>query len=275
MPDKVDSEQPATSPPGRSRRRTIALSALAIAIPLVPVVVGVALASDHFGGTSTATIAAPAPVRKVVVRPLHRSVPGGYGALVALVRHPTPMRTAPGGRIFARLGTKTGFGSPSVVLVAKYQTGWLGVVSPIAGNGRLGWIRKSATHLSRVPWEIKVSLSARKVTVLDHGRIVHRYTVAIGAPYAPTPTGRFAVTDLLRTGDPTGPYGCCIVALSAESPHAIQGWDGGNRIAIHSTPDTSSIGLPVSHGCMRLTLPEGQWLLAHIPLGTPTVINTT
>ena len=112
------------------------------------------------------------------------------------------------------------------------------------------------------------------LTVLHNGKAVERYTIAVGAPTSPTPTGRFAVTDRLTTGDPQGPYGCCILALSALAPHAIQGWSGGNRIAIHSTPETSSIGQPVSHGCMRLTLAEGRWLLDHIPLGTPTVIST-
>ena len=109
--------------------------------------------------------------------------------------------------------------------------------------------------------------------MLENGHVREKYKVAIGRPTAPTPTGRFAVTDRLNTGDPSGPYGCCVLALSAESPHAIQGWGGGNRIAIHSTPETSSIGLPVSHGCLRLTLPEGRWLLQHIPLGTPTIIR--
>ena len=80
--------------------------------------------------------------------------------------------------------------------------------------------------------------------------------------------------DRLTTGDPSGPYGCCILALSAKAPHAIQGWNGGDRIAIHSTPDTGSIGLPVSHGCLRLTLAEGRWLIDHIPLGTPTIISS-
>ena len=64
-----------------------------------------------------------------------------------------------------------------------------------------------------------------------------------------------------------------MLALSAKSPHEIEGWNGGDRIAIHSTPETSSIGLPVSHGCLRLTLAEGRWLMAHIPLGTPTLIS--
>lgn len=268
----MDLEQPSTPPKRSGHRRRVALTALALLVPLIPVGVGVALATNNSGEAKTVAGPKPAPVKNVGVKP---TVPGGYGALVARVRHATPMRAAPGGRVFAQLGTRTGFGSPDVVWVVRHQSGWLGVVSPLAGNGRLGWIRQSATRLHRVPWEITVSLGARKVTVLDHGHVVHRYTVAIGAPDAPTPTGRFAVTDLLSTGDPTGPYGCCIVALSAKSPHAIQGWDGGDRIAIHSTPETSSIGEAVSHGCMRLTLPEGQWLLDHIPLGTPTLINST
>jgi lipoprotein-anchoring transpeptidase ErfK/SrfK len=147
-------------------------------------------------------------------------------------------------------------------------------VSPAAGNNQVGWIPASVASLSRVDWELKVSLSARRLTVLDHGRVTQRYTVAVGAPTAPTPTGRFAVTDRLLTGDPAGPYGCCILALSAKAPHAIQDWSGGNRIAIHSTPETQTIGEAASHGCVRLTLAEGKWLVNHIPLGTPTVISS-
>jgi lipoprotein-anchoring transpeptidase ErfK/SrfK len=104
--------------------------------------------------------------------------------------------------------------------------------------------------------------------------VLKRYLIAIGRPDAPTPSGRFAVTDRLLTGDPAGPYGCCILALSAHSPHAIQGWTGGDRIAIHSTPDAATIGEAVSHGCMRVTMDNGRWLLAHIPLGTPTLITS-
>jgi len=161
-----------------------------------------------------------------------------------------------------------------VLWVVERAPGWLGVIGTAAGNGRVGWIPASAASLDRVAWELKVSLSARRVTVIDAGKVLQRYTVAVGAPDSPTPTGRFEVTDRLATGDPTGSYGCCILALSAHSPHAIQHWSGGDRIAIHSTPESSSIGHPVSHGCMRLTLAEGRWLLDHVPLGTPVLISS-
>jgi lipoprotein-anchoring transpeptidase ErfK/SrfK len=149
--------------------------------------------------------------------------------------------------------------------------GWVGVVATQAGNGPVSWIQQGAVSLGRVAWELKVSLGARRLTVLDAGQVIRQFTVAIGRPGAPTPTGRFAVTDRLRTGNDGGPYGCCILALSAHSP---QGWAGGDRIAIHSTPDVTSIGAAASHGCVRVTLAQGRWLLAHIPLGTPTLISS-
>ena len=193
---------------------------------------------------------------------------------MALLVHATTMRTTPDGRSLAKISTRTSFGSPATFLVVRTSGNWLGVLSPVAGNGHLGWIRRSAVSFFLVDWRLEVNLSAKKLTVLENGKGVERYTVAVGRPDAPTPTGHFAVTDRLATHDPSGPYGCCILALSAESPHAIQGWSGGNRIAIHSTPDSGSIGEAVSHGCVRVTFADGTWLLKHIPLGTPTVIRT-
>lgn len=286
--------------PEPDRRRLRALVAgIAVLVPLIPIVVGVTLAAGtgataaagHFAPyrtattsgqttghtttqTTTTTTAAGAPSRSSLGGTRGLALPPGSGALVATVLHRTGMRSSPGGRVFAAVSTKTIFGSPQVLSVARTSGRWLGVVSPQAGNNHLGWIPASDTSLGRVNWELKVSLAARMVTVLDNGRALKHYTVAIGRPTAPTPTGRFAVTDRLTTGDPSGPYGCCILALSAEAPHAIQDWSGGNRIAIHSTPETSSIGLPISHGCLRLTLAEGRWLINHIPLGTPALISS-
>jgi hypothetical protein len=267
---------------GRSRRRLIVAGAIAL-VPLLPVIVALLLSSGGGGaGATAATTTAPATVAghfdpvtpAPKAAPQNLLLPPGAGALVAALQHSTGLRSAPGGRIFARLATRTEFGSPEVLWVAKLSGRWLGVVTPQSGNGHLGWIPASDASLSRVDWQIKVSLSHHLLRVLRNGRTVRRFAVAVGMPSAPTPTGRFAVTDRLNTGDPSGPYGCCIVALSAKAPHAIQDWSGGNRIAIHSTPETWTIGENASHGCLRLTLAEGRWLLEHIPLGTPAIIST-
>jgi lipoprotein-anchoring transpeptidase ErfK/SrfK len=271
--------------PRRARRRLVI--ALAALIPAVPIAIGIALGLGQSGPGTAAAVTTTAGFTPVASRPSQPArppakphaqslppIPAGPGALVALVLRPTALRATPGGSTLAHLATRTQFGSPETVLVVRRVPGWLGVVATQAGNGRTAWIAQSAASLSRVTWELKVSLAARRLTVLDAGRTIETYTVAVGQPGAPTPTGRFAVTDRLLTGDPGGPYGCCILALSAHSPHAIQGWTGGNRIAIHSTPETASIGEAASHGCVRVTLAEGRWLLAHIPLGTPALISS-
>jgi lipoprotein-anchoring transpeptidase ErfK/SrfK len=271
---------------GKRRRRLLA--GLAGLIPIVPIIVGVLLssggsaaqASNSSGYTPSASpqpgtthFGSPAS-SQLSPTPDPAGLPPGRGSVIAYVPHGTDLRVSPGGRRLARLPAKTEFGSPQVLWVVAHTDRWLGVVSTLAGNGRIGWIPRSAASLSRTTWQVKVSLSARRLSVLHDGKLLAHYTVAVGRSTAPTPTGRFAVTDRLNTNDPAGPYGCCILALSAHSPHAIQGWNGGNRIAIHSTPETASIGQPDSHGCVRVTLPEGRWLLAHVPLGTPTLISS-
>jgi lipoprotein-anchoring transpeptidase ErfK/SrfK len=249
------------------------LAGVLASLALVPIAAGLLLTG---GGSARATPAAAVfiPVRQPKApasKPPSDALPSN-GALVALVVHATTMYAKPGGATLAQVPTHTGFGAPQTVWVVARSRGWLGVISTLAGNNRVGWIPQSSSNLGVVKWQLKISLARRTLTVLDDGRVLRRIKVAIGRVSAPTPTGRFAVTDRLLTGDPGGPYGCCILALSAHSPHAIQGWSGGNRIAIHSTPDPSSIGQPVSHGCVRVRLADGRWLIAHIPLGTPALI---
>ncbi len=250
-------------------------AAVAAAVPLIPLVIGLSLSGGSAPAKPRPSAARFDPVGTVRprVRPGLR-LPAGSGALVALVIHRTEMRVAPGGHVVAAVPVRTPFGSPDAMWVRRIHGRWLGVASQLAGNNRVGWIPAADASLSRVEWKLRVSLSARRLTVMQGGRVLQQYRVAVGAPDSPTPTGSFAVTDRLRTGDPAGPYGCCILALSAVAPHAIQGWSGGNRIAIHSTPETSTIGEAVSHGCVRLTLAEGRWLLLHVPIGTPTFITS-
>lgn len=269
--------------PSTPRRGPLrAVVGLVALIPLILLVIGMGLTS---GATSSGqagaasgskfTVAGATTTAQAAPRRTgpHLTLPGGQGALVAQVMHTVALRSRPHGAVLARAQARTSFGSQDVMLVRRVSGDWLGVVSALLPNSRIGWIPAADASLSRVDWSLRVSLSQRRLTVRRGSAVVARYTVAIGMPSAPTPTGSFAVTDRLLTGDPSGPYGCCIVALSAKAPHAIQDWNGGNRIAIHSTPETSSIGEAASHGCLRLTLAEGRWLVNHIPLGTPAVIS--
>ncbi len=253
------------------------LRVLSPLVLVLPVIVGALLLSG--GGRSASSTARRGftPVRshsRSRSRSTHTAtLPAGRGALVALVARATQLRAAPNGRVLGALGGRTQFGSPRILLVVRVSAGWLGVVSELAGNGRLGWVPRSGVTLGRDLYLVRASLAARRLTVLRDGRVLASYTIGIGAADAPTPTGRFAVTDRLVTNDPGGPYGCCILALSATAPHAIPGWTGGNRIAIHATPATETIGEPDSHGCLHVTQAEARWLIDNVPLGTPTDIT--
>ncbi len=266
-------------PTSRFAWRPIA-AGVALLVAVVPLLVGLLLTGGSSGQTASVPQTqgnskpfVPVITKKVSLVP-NRLLPAGKGSLIAEVQHATVMRSKPGGgRIITKVKTETTYGSVQALWVVRLSGSWLGVISNLAGNNQVGWIPASSASLSRVNWKLEASLSHRQLTVVHNGKPVAHYSIAVGAPADPTPTGRFAVTDRLTTGDPAGPYGCCILALSAVAPHAIQDWSGGNRIAIHSTPEVESIGKPVSHGCMRLTLAEGRWLISHIPLGTPAVVS--
>jgi lipoprotein-anchoring transpeptidase ErfK/SrfK len=194
--------------------------------------------------------------------------------VVALVRHPVAERSAPrrGAHVLGTIGTHTQFGSRTAVPVVRHRGAWLGVISDLAGNGHLGWIPASATSLTDVGWRIYVSLDRQQITVFYGSEVVRRIRTSTGVAGAATPTGHFAVTDRLSTGVEEGPYGCCILALSAVQPLHLSDWDGGYRIAIHATDDTAALGHPASHGCAHVDDTDGRWLLGHIPDGTLVVI---
>jgi lipoprotein-anchoring transpeptidase ErfK/SrfK len=160
------------------------------------------------------------------------------------------LRATPGGRAVATVAKRTEFGSPRILAVVRRRPGWLGVIAPELPNGRIGWIAERRADLVSEPVRIRIDLAERRLTVLRRGRAVMRIRVGVGAAGTPTPTGRFAVTDGLRT-TPGSVYGCCILALSAHQPHIAQGWTGGDRIAVHGTTAPSTIGAATSNGCLH------------------------
>jgi lipoprotein-anchoring transpeptidase ErfK/SrfK len=190
------------------------------------------------------------------------------GDPVARVVRRTTLRATPGGRVLATLAPRTQWGTPRYLPVVRRRAGWLGVVATEAPNGRVSWVRASATRAAVTPTRILVDLSRRRLRVVDHrGRTVLTMTVGIGAATTPTPVGRFAVTDGLRASPGSG-YGCCILALSGHQPDVPQGWTGGDRLAVHGTSDPSSIGQAASHGCLRASDDDLRRLMRRVGLGT-------
>jgi lipoprotein-anchoring transpeptidase ErfK/SrfK len=194
------------------------------------------------------------------------------GSLAFHVTRRAQLRRQPGGKIVATIKTKTEFKSPTILAVAARKPGWV-LVRTTLEKQHVGWLPTSAGTLFEEPRTIVIDLSAKTLTVFHRGTMTDRYKVAIGTDATPTPTGRYAVTDRLRTGDANGDYGCCILALNAHQDKIAQGWGGGDRVAIHATPHTWTLGKQVSHGCVRASNDALRQLMRRIRLGTPVRIK--
>ncbi len=214
----------------------------------------------HF--TAAAPTPSPAPARPA----------GRY--LTAALTHPVRLYEKRGGRVLTRIKPKTEFGSQAILGVLRRRGDWLQVVVSHLPNAHPGWIRVTrGTFLHATDIQIRVDRSDRTAVLRDDGRTVLTFPVAVGRPGNETPLGRYAVTDKLKPVDGTSPYGCCALALTGHQTKLEPGWPGGDRLAIHGTPATWSIGQAVSLGCMRAPEKALRRLMRRVPLGAPVVIR--
>jgi lipoprotein-anchoring transpeptidase ErfK/SrfK len=226
--------------------------------------------------TRTATTAPAAPKRLTAAQRADARAARLPKPLAFHLKRGVKLRARPnaGAKVLRRLGRRTEFRSPRIMAVVKHRPGWVAVRTEVLRGGRIGWIPSTAGTYYSEPRTIVIDLSRRRMTVRHRGKVSGRYPVAIGAPGTPTPTGHYAVTDRLRTGTGgSGPYGCCILALTGHQPKIAQGWGGGDRIAIHATPATWSLGKAVSHGCVRAANATLRTLMRQVRLGTPVRIR--
>lgn len=150
---------------------------------------------------------------------------------------------------------------------------WIQVRLPGRPNGHAGWIPAERTRPSSTGWRIVVSLSSRRVTVYDEGRVVRRFRAVVGKPSTPTPRGRFFVEEALRLRSSAAgaPYA---LASSARST-VLQEFEGGpGQIALHGTGGLAdALGTAASHGCVRLSPRAITWLAQRIGAGTPLTVT--
>lgn len=232
-----------------------------------------------------AALPAPAPDAPVQATPVAaepRTAPApapsprpGFAVLRPARGAEVVLRARPGGRVVARLGARTEFGSPTTLAVAKQRGSWLGVVTTHRPNGRVAWVdpAESPVRTLRTRISLVLDLSARRLVLRRGETVLRRMTVGVGRSSSPTPVGRFAVTDKLPGSRYGSYYGCCIVALSAHQPNLPPGWTGGDRIAVHGTDDPGSIGVASSAGCPRASDADLRHLMRRVPLGAPVFVR--
>jgi lipoprotein-anchoring transpeptidase ErfK/SrfK len=148
----------------------------------------------------------------------------------------------------------------------------------------------------RTPIRLRFEAVAPRVTRASHGdaivirrgsnrlyyyngtALVRSFGVATGQSSYPTPLGAYHIVVMWRNPwwyppasdwakdaepippGPGNPLGTRWMGISAPA------------VGIHGTPDAASIGYSASHGCIRMTIPEAEWLFGQVNIGTPVYI---
>ncbi len=150
---------------------------------------------------------------------------------------------------------------------------WTRVRLPGRPSGHTGWIPTSQTKRAATSWQLSLKLSARRVTVYRHGRVVRRFQAIVGKPSTPTPRGKFFIEEALALSSqaPGGPFALATSARSA----VLQEFEGGpGQIALHGTNGLSgALGTAASHGCIRLSTGAITWLAGRVGAGVTLTVT--
>jgi lipoprotein-anchoring transpeptidase ErfK/SrfK len=98
---------------------------------------------------------------------------------------------------------------------------------------------------------VLVSIPDRKLAVLERGKVIRTFSVAVGAVNSASPTGEFQI--IARLKDPTYYHPGVVIPPGPDNPIGPR-WIGLNKkgFGIHGTNEPGSIGKAASHGCIRL-----------------------
>lgn len=194
-----------------------------------------------------------------------------YGKLTGVVVHPThtvAVYAAPGGKPTAKLPA-TQLGSQTWTPVVEARKGWYRVLLPSKPNHLTGWIKAKGLKKARSKFRAIVKLGTKRLTVMNAAKKVGAWTVAIGGPETPTPTGRTFLMAVVSPKKKT--YSPLILPLGAHSATLDTFGGGPGTVAFHGWPDRKVFGKAVTHGCIRVPATALK-VLAKLPLGTPVLI---
>src|SRR5207302_889335 len=109
----------------------------------------------------------------------------------------------------------------------------------------------------------------------ETGKLWRTFGVATGQAIYPTPRGEWHIVVKYRNPwwyPPTGSSwarGLQPVPPGPSNPLGTR-WMGldASGVGIHGTNNPSSIGYSASHGCVRMQVPDAEWLFDHVDIGT-------
>jgi lipoprotein-anchoring transpeptidase ErfK/SrfK len=132
---------------------------------------------------------------------------------------------------------------------------------------------------SGFPHVIVIRRGSHQLTLYHGAKVQRRFGVATGQPIYPTPLGRFQIIVKYRNPWWYPPVGSAWAAGEKPIPPGPGNplgtrWMGltAPNVGIHGTPNAASIGYSASHGCIRMRIPDAEWLFDHVEVGTTVFI---
>jgi len=126
---------------------------------------------------------------------------------------------------------------------------------------------------------IVIRRGANELRYYQGTRLVRTFGVATGQSIYPTPTGQFSIVDMQlnpwwRPPDSPWAKGLKPIPPGPGNPLGTR-WMGLSSpgVGIHGTPDDASIGYSASHGCIRMHIPDAEWVFQHVHVGTQVIIT--
>ena len=119
--------------------------------------------------------------------------------------------------------------------------------------------------------ELVISIPDRKLALLEDGKVVKVYSVAVGAPGTPTPEGHFKIIN--RLVKPTYYHKGHVIRPGRANPLGNR-WMGLDLkgYGIHGTNEPRSIGHAASHGCIRMGKKDVEDLFRYVHVGDAVMI---
>jgi lipoprotein-anchoring transpeptidase ErfK/SrfK len=125
---------------------------------------------------------------------------------------------------------------------------------------------------------IVIHRGSNRLYLYDGMKLWRIFGVATGQAVYPTPLGRFQIVVKWENPwwyPPASPWaaGEKPIPPGPGNPLGTR-WMGLSApgVGIHGTPDAASIGYSASHGCIRMYIPDAEWLFNHVVIGTTVYI---
>jgi lipoprotein-anchoring transpeptidase ErfK/SrfK len=111
-----------------------------------------------------------------------------------------------------------------------------------------------------------VSIPARKIALVEDGKVLKVYSVAVGKRSTPSPTGTFHIAS--HVANPTYTHAGKVTKPGPGNPVGTRWMSLGFRgYGVHGTNHPGSIGQAASHGCIRLRNQDVEELFELVRVG--------